>query len=202
MPPHNPSFVEQVFDMNAVQNLATPPEHAVERCPSCRKAGCNPKLKLQWYDLSSSTRTLALMPFTYQRTIRFQDTDAAGVVYFANVLAICHEAYEASLAAAGIDLRSFFSGSGTAIPIVHAAVDFLQPMFCGEQYAVQVQPTLLTPGKFEIKYLIAPPELPDRRISQATTIHLCIDTASRTRVELPPEVKQWLQQWQSSTKLL
>ncbi|MEO1763007.1 MAG: 1,4-dihydroxy-2-naphthoyl-CoA hydrolase, partial [Cyanobacteria bacterium J06629_18] len=26
------------------------------------------------------------MSFTYNRTIRFQDTDAAGVVYFANVL--------------------------------------------------------------------------------------------------------------------
>ncbi|MFS8118916.1 MAG: acyl-CoA thioesterase, partial [Microcoleus sp.] len=45
------------------------------------------------------------MSFSYTRTVRFQDTDAAGVVYFANVLAMCHEAYEASLAASGINLK-------------------------------------------------------------------------------------------------
>ena len=42
------------------------------------------------------------MPFVYHRTIRFADTDAAGVVFFPNYLTICHEAYEESLAAAGI----------------------------------------------------------------------------------------------------
>ncbi|MEM6398800.1 MAG: thioesterase family protein, partial [Cyanobacteria bacterium P01_D01_bin.116] len=64
------------------------------------------------------------MSFTYNRTIRFQDTDAAGVVYFANVLAICHEAYEASLESLGIDIKQFFTNSSTAFPIIHADVDF------------------------------------------------------------------------------
>jgi hypothetical protein len=40
------------------------------------------------------------MPFSYVRTVRLADTDAAGVVYFARTLSICHEAYEAALAAA------------------------------------------------------------------------------------------------------
>jgi 1,4-dihydroxy-2-naphthoyl-CoA hydrolase len=64
------------------------------------------------------------MPFTYLRTVHFQDTDAAGVVYFANVLAMCHEAYEASLAASGINLKAFFSNPEVAFPIIHASVDF------------------------------------------------------------------------------
>ena len=45
------------------------------------------------------------MPFVYRRTIRFADTDAAGVVFFPNYLAICHEAYEESLADDGIELK-------------------------------------------------------------------------------------------------
>jgi 1,4-dihydroxy-2-naphthoyl-CoA hydrolase len=32
------------------------------------------------------------MPFSHHRTVRFADTDAAGVVFFARTLAICHEA--------------------------------------------------------------------------------------------------------------
>ena len=43
--------------------------------------------------------------FDYRRRIYLGDTDAAGVVYFAKGLEICHEAYEESLAKAGINLN-------------------------------------------------------------------------------------------------
>ncbi len=69
------------------------------------------------------------MGFIYQRVVRFQDTDAAGVVYFANILAICHEAYEASLADSGINLRLFFGGGNIAVPITHSSADFFVPYF-------------------------------------------------------------------------
>lgn len=127
------------------------------------------------------------MSFTYRRTIRFADTDAAGVVYFANVLSICHEAYEASLAAAGIDLNQFFRGAA-AMPIVHAEIDYLQPLFCGETYAIELSPTLLKPDKFEIHYTIRAAEL---AISRAKTLHLCIDSTTRRRMPLPPDMQRW-----------
>jgi 1,4-dihydroxy-2-naphthoyl-CoA hydrolase len=133
------------------------------------------------------------MPFTYDRTIYFRDTDAAGVVYFANVLSMCHEAYEASLAASGIDLRAFFQAQSIALPIVHAAIDFSKPMFCGEQYTIQVSPTQLTESKFQITYQIALRDKPEYQSSQATTLHLCIDAVSRSRRSFPPDVLLWLQ---------
>ena len=64
------------------------------------------------------------MGFRYERTVRLADTDAAGVVYFARVLSICHEAYEASLAAAGVPLASWIRKGTIALPIVHAHADF------------------------------------------------------------------------------
>jgi 1,4-dihydroxy-2-naphthoyl-CoA hydrolase len=136
------------------------------------------------------------MPYTYCRTIRFADTDAAGVVYFANVLSICHEAYEASLAAAGIELNRFFRSELAAVPIVHAEIDYFQPMRCGEQYEVEVSPTLLKPDKFEVQYRIRAldqiAQADDRVIGRATTIHLCIEPQSRQRLPLPLELQQWL----------
>ena len=89
------------------------------------------------------------MPFIYQRTVRFQDTDAAGVVYFANALAMCHEAYEESLATSGINLKLFFSNLNVAIPIVHANVDFFRPMFCGDQVSIHLSPCQLGNDNFE-----------------------------------------------------
>ena len=94
------------------------------------------------------------MTFTYNRTVRFQDTDAAGVVYFANVLSICHEAYEESLAASGINLKDFFTNPSVAFPIVHASVDFFRPMFCGDNLVISLIPQKLGVDKFEITYEI------------------------------------------------
>lgn len=129
----------------------------------------------------------------YTRRIYFRDTDAAGVVYFANLLAICHEAYEGALVASGIELRSFFRNSTTAIPIVHASVDFFRPLFCGDAIEVHLKPKLLTPSEFEIAYTILEAESAQRKVAVALTRHVCIDPQQRCRQELPDEIMQWLQ---------
>jgi 1,4-dihydroxy-2-naphthoyl-CoA hydrolase len=136
------------------------------------------------------------MPFSYTRTVRFQDTDAAGVVYFANVLAVCHEAYEASLAASGIDLKAFFSNPVLAIPIVHASVDFYRPMFAGDRLIVQLTPAQVGGGKFEIAYQVFAGEIAGRCAAKALTEHVCIDAVSRTKKQLSEELMQWLGQFE------
>ncbi|BAY93976.1 MULTISPECIES: acyl-CoA thioesterase [unclassified Tolypothrix] len=130
------------------------------------------------------------MPFTYNRSVRFQDTDAAGVVYFANILGICHEAYEESLEAAGINLKTFFSNPSVAFPIVHANVDFFRPVFCGDKLLVCLMPQKLGGEKFEIAYEISVAEV---IVAKAITRHVCIDANSRTKQELPVEIVNWLE---------
>jgi 1,4-dihydroxy-2-naphthoyl-CoA hydrolase len=127
----------------------------------------------------------------YDRTIRFQDTDAAGVVYFANVLSMCHEAYEESLIKVGIDLRSFFRNHEIAIPIVHAEVDFFKPMMCGDRISIHLTPTLIKESEFDIRYEIRNGAT---IVSKALTRHVCIDLATRTRKVLSTELMYWLQQ--------
>ncbi|MGJ3248590.1 MAG: acyl-CoA thioesterase [Elainellaceae cyanobacterium] len=146
------------------------------------------------------------MPFIYNRMIHFQDTDAAGVVYFSNVLSICHEAYEASLSVSGINLREFFSNSNIAVPITHASIDFFKPMFCGDRHQIHLVPDLLNPSEFMITYAI----LPDLETSKATessapisapivakavSNHVCINPVNRTRIDLPADLMRWLNQW-------
>jgi 1,4-dihydroxy-2-naphthoyl-CoA hydrolase len=135
------------------------------------------------------------MPFIYTRTVRFQDTDAAGVVYFANVLAMCHEAYEASLAASGINLKVFFSNPDRAIPIVHASVDFYRPMFPGDRLTIQLTPKQVAGDEFEITYQIFSESVAEKSASKALTKHVCIDAVSRTRKQLSEELMQWLKQF-------
>jgi 1,4-dihydroxy-2-naphthoyl-CoA hydrolase len=130
------------------------------------------------------------MPFTYNRTVRFSDTDAAGVVYFANVLSICHEAYEVSLEASGINIKDFFSNTSVAFPIVHADVDFFRPMFCGDKLIISLIPQKIGVDKFEIAYEIV---VDDVMLAKAVTRHVCIEVSSRNKTELSGEVMQWLE---------
>ncbi len=133
--------------------------------------------------------------FVYDRTIHFQDTDAAGVVYFANGLSLCHEAYEASLAASGIDLKSFFRGGAIAVPIIHASIDFFKPMFCGDRITICLEPTLLSPASFQIEYelFFDQDEIEKKAIAKAITKHTCIDINTRKRCNLSQELLKWIE---------
>jgi len=127
------------------------------------------------------------MPFSYTRTVRFKDTDAAGVVYFANVLLMCHEACEESLAVSGINLKVFFSNPVVAVPIVHTCV-FSPPMFCGDQLLIK---QLLNSALVMNLKLFTIAMAADKVVTR----HVCIEPISRTRQELPTEIIQWFQQW-------
>lgn len=134
------------------------------------------------------------MVFTHNRTIRFQDTDAAGVVYFANILAMCHEAYEESLAASNINIKAFFTQSAIAFPIVHTSVDFLRPLFCGDRLLINLLPQQIDHDTFEVAYEL---KVAEQIVAKARTRHVCIDANSRKRRELSIEIKEWLQRWQT-----
>ena len=130
-------------------------------------------------------------PYEHERIVRFQDTDAAGVVYFTAVLNICHEAYEASLATAAINLRDFFSNQGSvAVPIAHAQVDFFQPLFCGDRLRIQIKPRLLSPQSFELEYQVY--AVKPRPAAIALTRHVCIDPRSRAQQPLPNDLYRWV----------
>jgi 1,4-dihydroxy-2-naphthoyl-CoA hydrolase len=133
------------------------------------------------------------MLFSYSRTVRFQDTDAAGVVYFANLLAMCHEAYEESLAASRINVKEFFSStSGFAVPIVHANIDFLRPLFCGDEVVIELIPKQLSDNSFEVCYQVL---VAKKVVAKAITRHVCIDVSSRSRKALSADLVEWLRKW-------
>jgi 1,4-dihydroxy-2-naphthoyl-CoA hydrolase len=132
------------------------------------------------------------MPFTYQRTIHFPDTDAAGVVFFPNYLAICHEAYEEALAAAGIEVRSFFSDTGTIVPVSKSSADYLRPLYCGDKIKVIVKPSPLTGDAYCIDYEMVRLGRPEKLAATLRTCHVCIDSKARERVPLPPALAAWV----------
>jgi 1,4-dihydroxy-2-naphthoyl-CoA hydrolase len=132
------------------------------------------------------------MPFSYDYTVQFRDTDAAGVVYFASILSICHVAYEASLIAADIELKSFVNNPEFAVPIAHITADFLRPLYCGDRIKIELTPRRIDDYKFEIAYRIL---INEGVAATVTTRHVAIEPQLRKRRDLPASIVNWLDRW-------
>ncbi|HHG2223669.1 MULTISPECIES: acyl-CoA thioesterase [unclassified Synechococcus] len=146
------------------------------------------------------------------RSVRFGDTDAAGVMHFHQLLRWCHEAYEESLEAFGISAAAIFptpswttpswppetrdkgdpSQAKVALPIVHCRADFLAPLVCGDPLAIALAPRRLTSGSFEVSYSFACLDGASRPVARGLTRHVAIDPLSRLRCNLPSAIEGWL----------
>ncbi|MEB3331257.1 MAG: thioesterase family protein [Synechococcaceae cyanobacterium] len=129
-----------------------------------------------------------------RRTVRFGDTDAAGVMHFHQLLRWCHEAYEESLERFGISAEAVFPSLAqaptVALPIVHCQADFLAPLVCGDPLEISLQPQREGPGCFSLHYRFSSHGL---AAAAALTRHRSIDAASRDRRELPEPIRRWLE---------
>jgi 1,4-dihydroxy-2-naphthoyl-CoA hydrolase len=132
------------------------------------------------------------MPFVHHRTVRFADTDAAGVVFFARYLAICHEAYEEALAAAGLELGKFFAANAVVVPVARSECDYLRPLLPGDKLRVTVAPAALTADSFALSFEIFRLGPPDKLAARARTEHVCIASATRQRQALPSALSVWI----------
>ena len=128
------------------------------------------------------------------RTVRFGDTDAAGVMHFHQLLRWCHEAYEESLERFGISAGELFPTLGdnpsVALPIVHCQADYRAALVCGDALVVQLEPKRLDPGTFEVRYRFLTSAA---EAALALTRHMAIDAMSRKRCPLPPQINRWLE---------
>lgn len=128
------------------------------------------------------------------RSVRFGDTDAAGVMQFSQLLRWCHEAYEESLERFGVAAADVFPTPHTqlavALPIVHCSADYFSPLVCGDPIAIQLEPIRLDLGSFEVRYSFTSQ---DRDVAQGLTRHLAIDSSSRKRCGLPMAINRWLE---------
>jgi 1,4-dihydroxy-2-naphthoyl-CoA hydrolase len=130
------------------------------------------------------------MEYRWNYQIQLRDTDAAGVVYFANFLTICHAAYESSLSAAGIDLRFLISGTDVALPIIHASGDFKKPLYCGDRVQVFLTPSQINESEFQVNYRLC---LVDGKVAGTVlTKHVAIGVIDRRRTNLPDKFQTWL----------
>lgn len=130
--------------------------------------------------------------FSQTLTLRLRDSDAAGAVYFASLLALCHDVYEAFWESQSLNLGAFFGETGLALPIVRSEMDYRRPLGWGQHLEIQMTVVNLERRQFETHYQIFNPETPPILLAGAALRHVCICPVSRQRQDLPEPWRQVL----------
>src|SRR5688572_22069786 len=76
--------------------------------------------------------------FKVEREVRFQDVDAAGVIFYPRLLEYFNDTYLALLSSAGQPLHASLGRASWVSPVRHAEADFLRPLRFGEAIEVAV----------------------------------------------------------------
>ena len=131
------------------------------------------------------------------RTVRFGDTDAAGVMHFHQLLRWCHEAWEESLELYGIEAKTIFPGCrdqecwpDTALPVVQCSANFKKALHGGDQLTVRLTPQRIDQGCFEVRSQFF---CKDQEVAHGLIRQMAIDTATRQRCPLPEAISLWIE---------
>jgi 1,4-dihydroxy-2-naphthoyl-CoA hydrolase len=132
----------------------------------------------------------------YETRIHLAETDAAGVLYFANILRLAHEAYEDWFHGAGLSLSTVVRNRPYGLPIVHCEADFKMPLRLGDSLAVVVDVLELGARSYTLTYRF---EGPHGLAGTAKTTHVAVSPEAGTSMPIPEEVRQILHRSRSRT---
>lgn len=130
-------------------------------------------------------------PVTHVWPIRvyFEDTDAGGVVYYANYLKFAERARTEILRSAGFDHRALADEHGLQIVVKSCALDFIAPARLDDALEVRSQITTMGGASFTIRQEVF---RSGEILARADVRLACVDTRLRP-ARLPAALKRILE---------
>ena len=128
--------------------------------------------------------------FRYPFKARFQDIDAAGILFFARNFDYFHDAYVAFLDALGLPLDSSLKTADFLLPLVHAEANFVAPMRFGQSAEIELTLSRLGESSYTVCYRIQATD--KKQITRGETVHCCVVRNSFESRALPEQLRQAL----------
>lgn len=129
--------------------------------------------------------------YTYRMIIRLQDTDAAGVLFFANYFRLTHEAYETFMAGIGFDFYHMIHEWDYLVLIAHAECDFKRPLHVGDAVTIHITCSKLGRTSFTLDYTLVDDD--DNTVATGNSIHACVNKSDLNSIPLPEVLKAELE---------
>ena len=126
--------------------------------------------------------------FVYKRKIRFQDTDAAGVIFFPNQFCFYQEAFEAFLESIGYDLATVTRKNKHHLPVVYAEADYSAPLRLGDTIEIRLKVTHV--GSSSLTFQANILKQGKIRAGSVKVVHVSVDARTRKKTPLPQSLRE------------
>ncbi|MBI5058705.1 acyl-CoA thioesterase [candidate division KSB1 bacterium] len=130
------------------------------------------------------------VPFHFHYSLGLHDTDAAGVLFSANLTRICHQAYEAMMKNIGYGLPRLFRERPFGLPLAHIEGDFFAPLRCGDDVDIVTRVTELGSSSYRVEFALMTAN--EKTAAKAATVHVCVELKTYRPLELPDDFRQAL----------
>ncbi|MGY6632663.1 MAG: tol-pal system-associated acyl-CoA thioesterase [Alkalilacustris sp.] len=87
------------------------------------------------------------VPHRFTCRVYYEDTDLAGIVYYANYLKFIERARSEWVRARGLDQRALQAGSGVVFAVRRVVADYLAPARLDDLLEVRSQPVATSPAR-------------------------------------------------------
>lgn len=128
--------------------------------------------------------------FADELWVKFQDVDAAGVLFYARLFDYLHGAYEGLLESAGCPLPKVLSEKQWIAPLRHAEADYFLPLTFGTRITVHVAFADLQESEVSLGYRVVTEDGLVAAVGQ--TVHTFLDAVTRQRRPVPVELTRIL----------
>jgi acyl-CoA thioester hydrolase len=123
--------------------------------------------------------------FTYPVTIFWEDTDAGGIVYYANYLKFLERCRTQWLKALGVDQVRLRAERSLQFVVVSVSVDFLRPAILNDEVIVTAELGKLTGATIEFKQAVSRGA---ERLIDAMVRVACLDSGSLRPRPIPKDL--------------
>jgi 1,4-dihydroxy-2-naphthoyl-CoA hydrolase len=120
------------------------------------------------------------------RGVRFQDVDAAGIVFYPRIIEYCHDAFAGFLERAGQPLSAALEARAWAAPIRHVEADFLRPLRFGQTVRVSLVARHLEPSEVVLGFQVRVEGVVHAVVQ---SVHTSVDLQSFQRVDFPEALR-------------
>ena len=121
--------------------------------------------------------------------VRLYDTDAAGVVFFANYFKLAHDAYEEFMDSIGCGIDRILKETAYILPVVHGEADYKKPLTLGETVTVSIT-AQVKETSFVLYYTLK--DVQGGTAAILETVHVAVDGKTKKKIPLPENVRQGL----------
>ncbi len=130
--------------------------------------------------------------FSFPYTIGFHDSDAAGIVFFANLIRVFHQADEALMDHIGYSIGRLLKERPFGLPVVHVEGDFNALLYVGDKVEIRVRVAELGRTSYRTAYEL----IKEGKVAAtAAIVQVCVDVKTYTTKELPEGFRKGLEQY-------